>query len=90
MLVEVIRLFKENRPDEAEDLFDLYLPVNRHELRLGISVRKELLRRRGAIATATARYPAQPLRDIDHRELDGLLERLERRSGLPITEMRTG
>jgi 4-hydroxy-tetrahydrodipicolinate synthase len=89
VLVQVINLFRSGRTDEAEELFDRYLPVNRHELRTGIGVRKEILRRRGAIRTATARYPAQPLTDIDHAELDGLLARLHRVTGVPITEIRS-
>lgn len=89
VLVEVIRLFRDGAPDAAEDLFDQYLPINRHELRTGIAVRKEILRRRGALATATARYPAMPLGDGDRAELDRLLERVERKTGLPITELRT-
>jgi 4-hydroxy-tetrahydrodipicolinate synthase len=89
VLVQVINLFRSGRTDEAEELFDRYLPVNRHELRTGIGVRKEILRRRGAIRTATARYPAQPLTDIDHAELDGLLARLDRVTGVPITEIRS-
>ena len=89
VLVRVIRLFEAGRADDAEDLFDLYLPVNRHELRLGIGVRKEILRRRGAIAHATARYPAAPLSPVDHEELDRLLERLEQKASVPIAELRT-
>ena len=89
VLVQAIRLFRAGKRDEAEDLFDEYLPINRHELRIGIAVRKEILRRRGAIASATARYPALPLGDIDNAELDRLLERLERKTGSPITELRT-
>jgi 4-hydroxy-tetrahydrodipicolinate synthase len=89
VLVRVIDLYGSGRAEEAEDLFDHYLPVNRHELRTGIAVRKEILRRRGAIRTAAARYPAQPLGDVDLAELDGLLGRLEAATGIPITEIRT-
>ncbi len=90
VLVRVIHLFRSGQRQEAEDLFDQYLPVNRHELRTGIAVRKEILRRRGAIRTAAARYPAQPLSETDHAELDGLLARLETAAGAPITELRSG
>ena len=89
VLVRVMGLFEAGRLDEAEDLFDLYLPVNRHELRLGIGVRKEILRRRGAINHATARYPAAPLTPHDHEELGRLLERLERKTGVPISDLVT-
>jgi 4-hydroxy-tetrahydrodipicolinate synthase len=88
VLARVIRLFRAGRTDEAEDLFDLYLPINRHEFRTGIAVRKEILRRRGAIATATCRFPVPRLGDSDHRELDGLIERLERRTGMSMADIR--
>jgi 4-hydroxy-tetrahydrodipicolinate synthase len=80
VLVEVCRLHAAGEREAAEDLFDVFLPLNRHELRGRISVRKEILRRRGAIATATCRHPAQPLTELDHRELDGLIARVERKS----------
>jgi 4-hydroxy-tetrahydrodipicolinate synthase len=75
VLAEVCRLHGLGERDAAEDLFDGYLPLNRHELRGGISVRKEILRRRAAITTATSRFPARPLTDIDHAELDRLIAR---------------
>ncbi len=89
VLVGVIELFRRGRAEEAEDLFDRYLPVNRHELRTGIATRKEILRRRGAIGTARARFPAGPLSERDLAELDALLGRLERATGRPITEIRS-
>jgi len=89
VLVRVIDLYSAGRASEAEDLFDQYLPINRHELRTGISVRKEILRRRGALRTAMARYPAGPLDDLDLAELDNLLARLQGLTGLPIAEIRT-
>jgi 4-hydroxy-tetrahydrodipicolinate synthase len=89
VLVRVVEMFKAGQAAQAEDLFDQYLPVNRHELRTGISVRKEILRRRGALRTATARYPAGSLNDVDMAELDSLLARLEAATGSPITEIRT-
>jgi len=80
-LAEVCRLHGIGERDAAEDLFDGYLPLNRHELRGGISVRKEILRRRGAIATATSRYPARPLSETDHAELDRLMSRAPAMAG---------
>jgi 4-hydroxy-tetrahydrodipicolinate synthase len=83
VLVRVIELFADNRFDEAEDLFDIYLPINRHEQQpgIGLAIRKETLRRRGAIASATARYPAAKLTPYDHDEISALLARIERRIG---------
>ncbi len=86
-LAQVVKLHGDGQRTAAEDLFDRYLPVNRHELRTGIAVRKEILRRRGAIATARARFPVKPLTALDHAELDSLLERLEAATGRPITEL---
>ena len=79
MLVEVHRLFENGRAGEAEDLFDLYLPVLRHEAQFGVglALRKEVLRRRGAIASARARDPGPSMDAADHAELDGLLARLK-------------
>ena len=78
MLVEVHRLVESGRAEEAEDLFDLYLPVLRHEAQFGVglALRKEVLRRRGAIASAKAREPGPSMDASDHTELDGLLDRL--------------
>ena len=87
VLSTVIALADQGNPDEAENLFDQYLPINRHELRLGIAVRKEILRRRGAIASAAARFPAQPLKEIASEELDRLLERLEKSTGRALTDI---
>jgi 4-hydroxy-tetrahydrodipicolinate synthase len=62
-------------------LFDAYLPLLRHEQQpgFGLAVRKEILRRRGAIASAAVRAPGPKLDADDIRELEALLARLERR-----------
>ena len=81
MLVSVSALFAAGRHDEAEDLFDLYLPLVRHEQQpgFGLAVRKEILRRRGAIRSAAVRAPGPKLDPVDVAELDRLLSRLETR-----------
>jgi 4-hydroxy-tetrahydrodipicolinate synthase len=89
VLARVMDLFAAGDTDEAADLFDDYLPVNRHELRMGISIRKEILRRRGAIKHAGVRYPAALPSDTSMEELTRLLERLERRTGTPISSIRS-
>jgi len=77
----VCALFAAGRNDEAEDLFDAYLPLVRHEQQLGfgLAVRKEILRRRGAIRSAAVRAPGPKLDVLDLAELDRLLSRLETR-----------
>jgi 4-hydroxy-tetrahydrodipicolinate synthase len=81
MLVGVVERFFADDAEGAEDLFDLYLPLLRHEQQLGfgLAIRKEVLRRRGAIACAGTRHPGPRLTEVDHRELDGLMRRLEAR-----------
>jgi 4-hydroxy-tetrahydrodipicolinate synthase len=78
MLVEVCRRFFAGDREGAEDLYDLYLPLVRHEQQpgIGLALRKEILRRRGVIASAHVRAPGPTLDADDHRELDGLMARL--------------
>jgi 4-hydroxy-tetrahydrodipicolinate synthase len=81
MLVSVCALFAAGRSGEAEDLFDVYLPLVRHEQQpgFGLAVRKEILRRRGAIRSAAVRSPGAKLDAHDVTEVDHLLSRLEAR-----------
>ena len=81
MLVEVCARFFAGAAEEAEDLYDAYLPILRHEQQLGfgLAIRKEILRRRGAIRSAKVRHPGPALTAADHGELDSLMARLARR-----------
>jgi len=81
MLVEVCRRFFAGDAEGAEDLYDIYLPVVRHEQQpgIGLAIRKEILRRRGVISSAHVRAPGAMMDADDHKELDGLIARLERR-----------
>jgi 4-hydroxy-tetrahydrodipicolinate synthase len=81
MLVRMYELFAGGDPEAAEDLFDAYLPLVRHEQQIGfgLAIRKEILRRRGAIASAAVRAPGPKLDADDHRELTELMARLDRR-----------
>jgi 4-hydroxy-tetrahydrodipicolinate synthase len=92
MLVGVVALALEGRFDEAEDLFDIYLPLVRHEQQpgIGLAIRKEILRRRGAIRSAVARAPGPKLDAEDIRELDTLLARLESRLAASPEDVRRG
>jgi 4-hydroxy-tetrahydrodipicolinate synthase len=78
MLVAVVARFAAGDRDGAEDLYDAYLPLLRHEQQpgFGLALRKEILRRRGLIACARTRAPGPALTATDHAELDRLLRRL--------------
>ena len=81
MLVEVYDLFTAGKVEEAEDLFDIYLPLVRHEVQpgIGLALRKEVLFRCGAIKSPKQRAPGSSLTATDRTELDSLIARLERR-----------
>jgi 4-hydroxy-tetrahydrodipicolinate synthase len=81
MLVRSYELFAAGDAEAAEDLYDAYLPLVRHEQQIGIglAIRKEILRRRGAIASAATRAPGPRLDADDQQELTELMTRLDRR-----------
>jgi 4-hydroxy-tetrahydrodipicolinate synthase len=81
MLADVCKLFSAGKGEEAEDLFDIYLPILRYEQQIGVglAIRKEILRRRGAIRSAAVRMPGPRLDKDDHQELDRLMHRLDQR-----------
>lgn len=83
MLVQVVQKCLAGEHDAAEDIFDAYLPLVRHEQQpgFGLAIRKETLRRRGAIKSAKTREPGPKATDTDIAELDRLMARLERRLG---------
>ena len=75
-----MKLFEAGKPEQAEDLFNIYLPLLRHEFQygIGLALRKETLRRRGAIRSAYVRKPGPVLDERDHQELSKLIARLEK------------
>ena len=81
MLVQVQELYARGECQQAEDLFDAYLPLVRFEQQpgFGLAVRKEVLVRRGAIRCAAQREPAIPFSAADRQQLDSLIDRLNRR-----------
>jgi 4-hydroxy-tetrahydrodipicolinate synthase len=78
MLVDVVRLSKAGRRDEAHDLFDAHLPLIRYEQQPGpgLAVRKYVMMRRGIIASDTLRKPGAALTSTARAEVDYLLSRL--------------
>jgi 4-hydroxy-tetrahydrodipicolinate synthase len=80
MLSQVYALFTAGRVDEAHAVFDRYLPLLSYEnqSQWGVAVRKEIMKRRGAIKHAGMRRPGPKLDATDHAEIDLLLERLKR------------
>lgn len=81
MLVDVVRLSKAGRRDEAHDLFDAHLPLIRYEQQPGpgLAVRKYVMMKRGIIASDAMRKPFSALTPAARAEVDYLLARLARK-----------
>ncbi len=78
MLVHVYERFAAGDLDWAEDLYNQYLPLVCYEQQpgYGLAVRKEILRRRGAIKCSKVRAPGPSLTAVDSAEIDRLMARL--------------
>jgi len=72
---QIVRLFREERIDEAADVFYRKVPLMRFEFQdgIGMAIRKEVLRRRGAIASAAIRPPGGVLDQPTREALDRVL-----------------
>jgi 4-hydroxy-tetrahydrodipicolinate synthase len=79
MLSSVHKLFSEGRINEAHDLYNTYLPLLNFEnqSQWGVAVRKEVMKRRGAIRSAAMRAPGPVLSPEDMQDIDILVSRLE-------------
>jgi 4-hydroxy-tetrahydrodipicolinate synthase len=64
----------------GHDLFDQYLPLLRYEAQgpTGVAVRKEVMRRRGALESAAMRRPGPVLSETDLAEISFLVDRVSR------------
>ena len=78
ILVATYRAFSAGNLAEAERIFDHYLPLIRFENQpqINLSIRKELLYRRGAIACPVLRDPYVPIDEGTHQEIDWILRRV--------------
>ncbi|MAS34050.1 MAG: dihydrodipicolinate synthase family protein [Anaerolineaceae bacterium] len=78
ILVAVYDLHQSGQADAAAAIFDHYLPLIRYENQpvINLTIRKELLRRRQAIANATPRDPFSPIDSGTHAEIDRILARV--------------
>lgn len=80
MLVELVKLQKAGKRDEAHDLFDAHLPLLRYEQQqgVGLAVRKYVMMKRGFLASDAQRKPGSVLSVKAREEVDYMLSRLER------------
>ncbi|MGH7450751.1 MAG: dihydrodipicolinate synthase family protein [bacterium] len=75
VLVNVVKLFHAGEREKAAEAFYHNVALMRFEFQegIGMAIRKEMLRRRGAIAHAGIRPPGTPLEASTQKALDSLL-----------------
>jgi len=78
ILVAVYQAWQAGDRDRAEAIFDRYLPLIRYENQpvINLTIRKELLYRRGAMATPLLRKPFTPIDADTHDDLTWVLARV--------------
>ena len=89
MLVTLVNLYNAGQAERASDIFDAFLPIIRLEQQpgAGLAIRKEILRRRGAMSCNAPRLPGPKLSALDMDDITRLTSRLERRlQELDVTE----
>lgn len=85
VLVRIVSLYRTGRIDEAADAFYRSVPLMRFEFQegIGMAIRKEVLHRRGALASPATRAPAAGLDTSTRAALDRVLAWVER-SGIAL------
>jgi 4-hydroxy-tetrahydrodipicolinate synthase len=83
ILVRIVSLFRAGKVDEAADTFYRALPLMRFEFQegIGMAIRKEVLHRRGALASPATRPPAAALDQPTREALDRVMRWVESRVG---------
>jgi 4-hydroxy-tetrahydrodipicolinate synthase len=75
ILVEIVSAFRAGDVDRAADVFYRTVPLMRFEFQegIGMAIRKEVLRRRGALSSGALRAPAAKLDSVTSQALDRVL-----------------
>jgi 4-hydroxy-tetrahydrodipicolinate synthase len=75
ILVTIVRLYRTGDVDRAADVFYRAVPLMRFEFQegIGMAIRKEVLHRRGALASPATRAPAAPLDQTTREALDRVM-----------------
>jgi 4-hydroxy-tetrahydrodipicolinate synthase len=76
ILVRIVTLFRAAQLDEAASVFYSHVPLMRFEFQegIGMAIRKEVLRRRGAIANPDIRSPGGTLDSPTMEALDRVMK----------------
>jgi 4-hydroxy-tetrahydrodipicolinate synthase len=86
ILVRIVALYRQGNVDEAADVFYRTVPLMRFEFQegIGMAIRKEVLHRRGALATAAIRAPGGRLDAPTSSALDRLLAWVQAQETMPL------
>ena len=86
ILVQVVKNFHSGDLEQAKEIFYSYVALMRFEFQegIGMAIRKEILRRRGAIDNGRVRPPGAGLDAQTSRALDGLIDWLKKQGCLWI------
>jgi 4-hydroxy-tetrahydrodipicolinate synthase len=84
ILVRIVTQFRQGQVDAAADLFYRTVPLMRFEFQegIGMAIRKEVLRRRGALASGATRAPAGAMDAATTQSLDRVLRWVTSQKGL--------
>ena len=76
ILVRIVSLYREGKIDEAAAVFYRAVPLMRFEFQegIGMAIRKEVLHRRGALASASTRAPGAGLDKTTREALDRVMK----------------
>jgi 4-hydroxy-tetrahydrodipicolinate synthase len=79
VLVRIVTLFQAGKIDEAAEVFYRAVPLMRFEFQegIGMAIRKEVLHRRGALASPATRAPGAALDNTTREALDRVIARTE-------------
>lgn len=79
LLVKIVALFRAGKIDDAADLFYQTVPLMRFEFQegIGMAIRKEVLHRRGALASPATRAPGPTLDRTTREALDRVMKYTE-------------
>jgi 4-hydroxy-tetrahydrodipicolinate synthase len=82
ILVQIVTLFRAGQVDQAADVFYRTVPLMRFEFQegIGMAIRKEVLHRRGALASPATRTPAAPLDQTTREALDRVMAWVDTRT----------
>jgi 4-hydroxy-tetrahydrodipicolinate synthase len=89
ILLQILKLFRSGRIDDAADAFYRAVPLLRFEFQegIGMAIRKEVLHRRGVLSSPATRAPAAQLDQTTREALDRVMAWVERQGVIPAVRV---